>query len=183
MKITLARPSKSQSGAPFRFVYVDGVRWGHIEQERNGMHGAYYTLHDSNGYRVSQATRLGRSKNVVIFGPKRFLKEEHGIYGGSYIGEAKRRGIDFDLEPRIIKAVARAIAEHNLRSPDSLAEENRKTTEVQRATQQRLDAEEHARFTDRACEAVLAFEALPGLAPRSKLVEEIVKAMRWAQTQ
>lgn len=175
MKIEILRNSKHRGA---KVVMVDGEPWGYYSMEQRGVHGNHYNLEDVHHTAIlakgsSWSERY--PKKVVVAGTKSANRR-------SPLGETA-----LPLDERLLIAAEEAVKDERLLPPAQLrakADEARQNAETARIASEKREAQ---KMHQRAYDAVN--EVLPGDRhnisedERRALVDSILAAMRWAQTQ
>lgn len=183
MNVTIEKPLPSNSdhsramrpgegfGRGERLIMVDGERWGRTRCEGHGVWGVSHLFFQDDGNSTQPITEgeIGRTAHV------RSQSKRHQWRYATEANPNAQPTPTFDL----VLAKARELIEAGkLRSPkDVRADRDKKRDELQRE-RNALDLQEARAFRERAIKAL-------GLDHDNKsyMIDDVVEAMRWAQTQ
>lgn len=165
-----------------KVVIVDGVQWGVAHPEGHGTHGSRYwfqqigldgAIEEPHGRKV---TGKGRSDLTI-----------------TYVWSDKRHKRDINFNPwanppmivksvdeRLLEAATRLVSTGRLRHPDVVQAERTKFLDELAAASKR---EEDAAAREFEMRADLICGQIAAPADTTLIKDQIIKAMRWAQTQ
>jgi hypothetical protein len=136
-----------------RIIVVDGARWGRTIVTYHGVHGTTHT----------------------------FVQHHGGEIEGASVKSEKRRWNKEGWRPtedRVLEKVRELVSGGQLRHPDVVKAENEQAAERYRKQREKAEVEHAANFRKRALKACGA-----NVNPDDPLVDRVVEAMKWAQTQ
>lgn len=154
-------------------IMVDGVRWGVIEMDSHGVHGASYWFRQEGGEAIYEACKNFRGEDsarmVKVWGDKHHRNDNGG---------AK------PFPERLAETVESLIDRKLLRHPDIVralsAEAHRQETEERR----KAEEAEQLEWLGQAEDCLTLLLAKNGMFPEYSLtVNRIIKAMKWAQSR
>jgi hypothetical protein len=164
MKVTLEKSDTLDRGE--RLIRVDGVVWGRTIVSSHGVHGKKHMFHQEHGETIGDVSKSGHFHEVCVRSTKR----------KSWPVDDKESKPTFEL---VLEKAIELINAGRLRHPESVKQE-----------QERFRAQYHEREVKRAkAEQDLfetkAREALDGIPDdiAAPVLDKVIAAMRWAQTQ
>lgn len=163
MKVTLEKSDKLDRGE--RLIRVDGVVWGHTIVSSHGVHGQKHKFHQEHGETIGSMSG-GYHLPVVVRSTKR----------QKWLGDKDTWRPTYEL---VLEKAIELINAGRLRHPDSVKQEQERLREKMRESTNRREHKEQAEFEAKAREAL---DGIPDdiAAP---VLDKIIAAMRWAQTQ
>jgi hypothetical protein len=158
--------------APYRDIFVDGEKWGWVNIRHHGSNGTTYDFTQAGAGGLIRVPRDGNDSTYVV------------TVNGDKIASRASRGIRVaPLESRLITQISKLIHDQHLRYPREIAVEQKKRQEEHDRAIQEQKAEKRAKFR---VKAIVCLSALPPLAQQvsyDPLLDRIVDAMEWAQSQ
>lgn len=169
-------PDYAQFGPGERVIIVDGVRWGRTYAEHLSRYGVRYWFKDAGGsviyapgYKPSYTKKDDWHRELVTISRRN---------GRSKLDPPPAKNTD---EAILIK-VRELIERGQLRNPSVIKAEAEARRAQFAADRAAAATEESRRFREKAIEAL--GDCLNGTVERSEmLIDRVVAAMRWAQTQ
>lgn len=170
--VELVNPPRGTKGfAPGeRIITVDGVAWGRTYVEHHGCHGTSHTFHQQHG------ETIGEARPALGKGAPRF----HAVTVRS---QNKRFWRDPSpwrpTEEAVLEKARELVAAGKLKHPDVELARQAAVRRTMQEAQAARDSEGRTKFRAKAIEA-LGLNQDPG---DSLLVDKVVAAMEWAQSQ
>lgn len=205
-KIEVKKVPKGTPG-PSLGVYVDGVQWGGFRRDSHGPRGCSYILEASNRSAVRQPADPHRRGSRIKLSDWTEVK----VYSDNIYSDRRLRGEGSNparsvkdpkpfvpLKQRLIDAVADAINNSYLRSPDVLKAEAQAAHERRRAAEEAIVKEKAARLDKRIDKVMAGFSVAKIVRAKDKHIspltacgdhitaefrQRIADAMDWAQSQ
>jgi hypothetical protein len=153
-----------------RAIMVNGVRWGRTRVNYHGCHGQTHTFEQEEGDELEERPGTRYPGKVSV----RSENRRH----------ARIRAIGRDEPPDwkpteqlVLEKVRELVAAGRLRDPSIVRSEHEAAAALYRKRSAEREIEEQAEFRRRACEALRINDET------SEMVDRVVAAMRWAQTQ
>lgn len=165
MKIELRKTPGGIAGA--RDIVVDGVAWGRTIPEGHGCWGKSYKFYQEGGGMIYD----GRSPVYVQ------TQKKPPSYMETALAEWR------PTEERVLEKARELVESGKLRHPDAVRADRQKAEEDFKRLEADAEAKRKAALFNRACETVSPVSDRLTLAQAQHLVERIVLAMEWAQSQ
>jgi hypothetical protein len=165
MKIELRKTPGGRAGA--RDIVVDGVAWGRTIPEGHGCWGKSYEFYQEGGSRIYD----GRSPTRVA------TEKKPPSYMETALAEWK------PTEERVLEKARELVESGKLRHPDAVRADKQKAEEDFKRLEADAEAKRKAALLARGYETISPIMDRLTLAQAQHLVERIVLAMEWAQSQ
>lgn len=147
-----------------RAIFVDGVRWGRTIVTFHGCHGTTHTFVQDKGHTIEERPGERYPGEVSVRSQKR------------------RKWLDSNdwrpTEEKVMEKITELINTGRLRHPNIVKTENEQAMEEYRARARKAEEKQQAKLRERACKA-LGINQDDG----SEIIDRVVEAMKWAQTQ
>lgn len=155
------KPYQSDLRKGRKAIIVDGVRWGVIEMDSHGVHGASFWFRQEGGQAIYESCTNFRgepaARMVKVWGEKH---HKHDTPAAKPFPE------------RLAETVKRLIDQKLLRHPDIVRALSAEAHREENERRKQAEYKEQQEFEKRAEEAL-----------RECTVAAVIQAMRWAQTQ
>jgi hypothetical protein len=174
MRIELKKDERLARGE--RLIVVDGVVWGHTVVTWHGCHGSRTAFKQKHGDMIGRTTTGGRFIEETV----RSASERRSK---TFINGQYRVPDDFkDTPTRVVEKIKELIEAKALIHPDRAKKASEDAeARYQRRREEAIKREENA-FRSRALQAC-GYSAEPNDPESIDLVERVISAMRWAQSQ
>lgn len=182
-------PEKSTHGDYNLFVgrkavMVDGVLYGYALYCAAGRNGAYYTFEQAGGETIQDRRLVGKNK-VERFYPVEVWSDQTAQRREGYDAQSEKRPESrlAAFKVRLLATAIRLVDEGRL-IPESVQRERVAAAEKAIETaEKRAEARKAAAWRKRAAACLNDEDGIPLLADQAAVVDKIVAAMKWAQTQ
>lgn len=155
-----------------RIIMVDGVRWGRTRVKSHGSRGTTTTFEQHGG----EALLAERNKRWSEIGVRSMNKRHERIQAiGAH--DANRNGGWRPTEELVLEKVRELVENGKLRHPDIVKAEQEQAMRLYQERAAERDKERIEAFRTKAMEALQIND------PASEIIDRVVKAMEWAQSQ
>lgn len=149
-----------------REIVVDGVRWGQTIVTGHGCHGTKHVFQQEGG-EVILRERGNRYSEIAV----RSEKNHKWRYSDQKDNPWK------PTEERVLEKIKELVAMGKLRHPDKVKAEQARAMETMRKHAEEREAKRIEAFRSKAMAAIQVND------PTSEIIDRVVEAMEWAQSQ